>query len=114
MRVLLRTSVLFLSLAAAGCAGGGTAGSPEPVARVRIENRSSADVDIHLHPALRPATRIGFVPAADTADFALAPALISGSFSFRLEARPIRGGGSTLSEPCTARAGEVIFWSIPP
>ena len=112
MRLLLRTSVLGLLLAA--CAGSGANTAPEPVARVRIENRSSSDVDLYLRPALRSATRLGFVPASDTADFALARALISGAASFHLEARPIRGGRPTLSEPFTARTGEEIFWSIPP
>lgn len=114
MRGLLRSSVLLLLLAAAGCAGTGRAGSPEPAAKVRIENRSGSDVDIYLRPALRPATRIGFVPASDTADFALPRALVSGAASFHLEARPIRGGGTSLSEPFTARTGEELFWSIPP
>ncbi len=115
MRELLRSSLLVLSLASAGCAGsGGAGGSPEPAARVTIENRSSSDVDVYLRPALRSATRIGFVPASDTAEFALARALISGAASFHLEARPIRGGTPTVSEPFTARTGEEIFWSIPP
>jgi hypothetical protein len=114
MRELLRPSVLSLLLTTAACAGGGASTTPEPVARVRIENRSTSDVDIYLRPALRAATRLGFVPASDTADFALAPALISGAASFHLEARPIGGGSPTLSEPFTARTGEEIFWSIPP
>ena len=114
MRELLRTSALSLVLATAACAGGGASSSPEPAARVRIENRSTSDVDIYLRPALRSATRIGFVPASDTADFALARAIISGAAAFHLEARPIRGGSPTLSEPFTARTGEEIFWSIPP
>ena len=114
MRELLRTSVLSLLLATAACARSGGTGSPEPVARVRIENRTSSDVDIYLRPALRSASRLGFVPASDTVDFALAPALISGAASFHLEARPLRGGSPTLSEPFTARRGEEIFWSIPP
>ena len=115
MRKLLRTSMLFVLPALAACAGGsGAATGPEPAARVRIENRSSSDVDIYLRPALSRPTRIGFVPAADTVDFALARALIAGSTSFHLEARPIRGGSAKLSEPFTARTGEEIFWSIPP
>ena len=114
MRELIRTSLLSLLVATGGCAGGGANAATEPVARVRIENRSGSDVDIYLRPALRSATRLGFVPASDTADFALAPALLTGAASFHLEARPIRGGSPTLSEPFTARVGEEIFWSIPP
>jgi hypothetical protein len=114
MRELLRSSVCLLLLASAACSRSGGAGTAEPTASVRIENRSGSDVDIYLRPALRSATRIGFVPAADTAQFALARALISGAAAFHLEARPIRGGSPTLSEPFTARTGEEIFWSIPP
>lgn len=115
MYSLLRTSVLCLSLSAGACAGGSSANpAPESRATVRIENRSSSDVDIHLRPAMSPATRLGFVPAADTARFVLPRALIAGSVSFRLGARPIRGGRSLLSEPFIARAGEEAFWSIPP
>jgi hypothetical protein len=101
-------------LLAAACAGSSANTSAEPVARARIENRSNSDVDIYLRPALRSPTRLGFVPAADTAEFALAPALLSGTSSFYLEARPIRGGSPSVSEPFTARTGEAIFWSIPP
>lgn len=114
MRAILRTSLCLLLSATAGCAGGSANTAAEPVARVRIENRTSSDVDIYLRPALRSAIRIGFVPASDTADFALAPALVSGATAFHLEARPIRGGSPTRSEPFTARVGEEIFWSIPP
>lgn len=114
MRELIRTTLLSLLVTTAGCAGGGANTTTEPVGRIRIENRSSSDMDIYLRPALRSATRLGFVPAMDTADFALSPALISGAASFNLEARPIRGGSPTVSEPFTAGAGEEIFWSIPP
>jgi hypothetical protein len=114
MHQLLQPSVLALLVATAACAGGRGGTTPEPVARLRIENRSSSDVDIYLRPALRSITRLGFVPASDTADFALAPAFLTGAGSFHLEARPSGGGRPTLSEPFTARTGEEIFWSIPP
>ena len=113
MPKLLRPSMILL-LATAACAGGKADTGVEPVARARIENRSNSDMDIYLRPQLRSATRLGFVPAADTAVFALAPAILSGTPSFSLEARPIRGGSPTVSEPFTARTGEEIFWSIPP
>jgi hypothetical protein len=115
MRALLRTSVLCVSLATAAC-GGRSTGSPAPqsAATVRVENRSSSDVDIYLLPTFNRATRIGFVPAADTAEFALARALLAGSAAFSLEARPVRGGRRYRSEPFAARAGEAITWSVPP
>ena len=104
-------------LATAACAGGSGGGDPAPdsSAKVRIENRATSDMDIYLRPSLDRPIRLGFVPASDTAEFTLARALIAGSAGFRLEARPIRAAGSpVLSEPLTARAGEEIFWSIPP
>lgn len=116
MRSRLRSCSIALLLATGACAGG-SGGEPAPNlgTRVRIENRSSSDMDIYVRPALSRATRLGFVPGSDTATFALARAVVSGSTSFFLEARPVRTSGSpAISEPFTARAGEEIFWSIPP
>jgi hypothetical protein len=117
MRSLLQTSALFLWLATAACAGSSGSGDPAPdsSAQVTIENRATTDMDIYVRPSLKGPIRLGFVPASDTATFTLARAFIAGSAGFNLEARPIRAGGSpVLSEPITARAGEEIFWSIPP
>jgi hypothetical protein len=72
-------------------------------------------MDIYVRPSLDRATRLGFVPASDTAEFSVARALTAGSPAFYLEARPVRATGRpVLSEPFAARAGEEIFWSIPP
>ncbi len=117
MRSLLHASAISLLLATAACAGGGAAAEPAPDSstKVRIENRSNSDMDIYVRPSLDRPIRLGFVPASDTVEFALARALISGSAGFNLEARPVRAGGRpVLSEPYTARAGGEIFWSIPP
>jgi len=117
MRSLLHASAISLLLATAACAGGSGGGNPAPASstKVRIENRSSSDMDIYVRPSLDRPIRLGFVPASDTAEFALARALISGSAGFNLEARPVRAGGRpVLSEPFNARAGGEIFWSIPP
>jgi hypothetical protein len=117
MHSLLHASAISLLLAAAACAGGSGGGDPAPdsSAKVRIENRSTSDMDIYVRPSLARPVRLGFVPASDTADFALARALLSGSEPFHLEARPVRTAGRPIrSEPFNARAGEEIFWSIPP
>jgi len=117
MHSLLHASAIALLLATAACAGGSGGGNPAPNSntKVRIENRASSDMDIYVRPSLAQPIRLGFVPASDTAEFALARALISGSAGFHLEARPIRAAGRpVLSEPFNARAGEEIFWSIPP
>lgn len=72
-------------------------------------------MDIYLRRLSGLVSRLGFAPAAETTEFALAPAALAGSASFRLEARPARGGGrSLLSEPYTIRPGEELLWSIPP
>lgn len=120
MYSLLRTAPLFLSLVLGGSAltacarSSGESTAPESGATVRIENRSSRPVDIYVRPSQGGSTRIGFVPALETAKFSLSRALLAGAVSFRLEARPIRGGGSFVSEPFDPRSGDEIFWSIPP
>jgi hypothetical protein len=116
MRLLLHISaaVLFASACAGGSGSGGT--SPDAGQSVRVENRSSSDMDIYLRRSSdRSTVRIGFVPASDTADIPLPRTLTAGSSSFRLEARPVRAGGSSPepSEPFQPGRGE-IFWSIPP
>jgi hypothetical protein len=117
MRLMLRTPALCLLLASAACAGGSSSGEPAPDSRgkVRIENRSSLNMDIYIRKTFASPVRLGYVPASETVEFTLAPALIAGSASFRLEGRPVRAGGdNVLSEPFTAGTGEEIFWSIPP
>ena len=85
---------------------------------LQLEKVNSSDLEstiATLTATLSSATRLGFVPASDTVEFMLSRALTAGSSSFYLEARPVRAAGSpVLSEPFTARAGEEIFWSIPP
>lgn len=125
MRRRLRPSLLSLLMATAACAGttssSGTApdttGATEaaPGGVLRIENRTNQDRDIYIRPQSRGPIRVGFVPGGETATFKLSPAMLSGTNSFRIEARPIAGGGSTtVSEPFNARVGEETFWSIPP
>ena len=117
MRSLLHASALSLWLVIAACAGSAPKGntSPDSGVRVRIENRSSVDMDIYVRPSLNRPVRLGFVPASDTAEFALPRALTAGSAAFHLEARPIRAAGRpVLSDPFPAGSGDEIFWSIPP
>ena len=117
MRSLLQLSLLGLLIGTLGCASKSTGDEPAPdkTPKVRIENRTSSDVDIYVRPALARPIRLGFVPASETVDFILARGMVSGAASFSLEARPIREAGrAVVSEPLTARPGEEIFWSIPP
>jgi hypothetical protein len=95
----------------------GATGAPETTSggTLRIENRTNRDMDIFVRGQSRGSVRVGFVPGGETATFKLSPAMVSGVSSFRIEARPISGGGSaTLSEPYPVRRGEETFWSIPP
>jgi hypothetical protein len=117
MRSLLQACAFSFIVVAAACAGGSGSSGPAPDSRtkVRIENRTNSDMDIYVRPSLNRPIRLGFVPASDTAEFALAPALVAGSAGFNIEARPVRAGGRpVLSEPFNAKTGEEIFWSIPP
>jgi hypothetical protein len=115
-------------MATAACAGNtsgsgtapdttGTTGTTETASggTLRIENRTNQDRDIYIRAQSRGPIRVGFVPGGETAAFKLSPAMLSGTNSFRIEARPIAGGGSTtVSEPFNVRVGEETFWSIPP
>jgi len=115
-------------MATAACAGNTSSGGAAPYilddtgttetaegGALRIENRSNRDMDIFIRGQSRGPVRVGFVPGGETATFKLSPAMISGVSSFRVEARPISGGGSaTVSEPYPVRKGEETFWSIPP
>jgi hypothetical protein len=127
MRRLLRPSLLSLLVVSAACAGNpsGSGTAPDTTAAgdttetagggaLRIENRTNRDMDIFFRAQSRGAVRVGFVPGGETATFKLSPAMLSGASSFRIEARPISGGGSaTVSEPYPVRKGEEAFWSIP-
>jgi hypothetical protein len=130
MHRLLRPSLFSLLTATAACAGNtpssgtrpdttgtGEAAAAEtaPGGALRIENRTNQDRDIYIRAQSRGPIRVGFVPGGETATFKLSPAMLSGTNSFRIEARPISGGGSTtVSEPFNVRVGEETFWSIPP
>lgn len=115
MYSLLRTAPLLLSLGLGACARGpGESTAPRSAVTVEIENRSARSVDIYVLPSQGSSTRIGFVPAVETAKFSLSQALLAGAVSFRLQARPVRGGSPFASEPFDARAGDEVFWSIPP
>jgi hypothetical protein len=95
----------------------GATGTTETAAggTLRIENRTNQDRDIFVRGQSRAPVRVGFVPGGETASFQLSPAMLSAASSFRIEARPISGGGSTtVSEPFPVRRGEETFWSIPP
>jgi hypothetical protein len=119
MPALLRMPALLLVLLTTACSRGSPDTSPDPdpgdQPRVRIENRASVDMDIHVLRSDRERIRLGFVPAGETAAFALPPTVTTGSGSIRFEARPIRRPGEPLvSEIFVVSSGEEIAWSIPP
>jgi hypothetical protein len=112
----------LLLLLTLGCSSGsGTAANPQPnpepsdVARVRIENRASLDMDIYVIRGDNQRVRLGFVPGGETAVFALPATITAGTTSVTFEARPVRRSGqSVVSEPFGVSAGEEIVWSVPP
>jgi hypothetical protein len=127
MTPLLRMATLCISLAGLACAGSSGSEQPTPESgrsekstpesspKVRIENRSSLNMDIYVRKAFSSPIRLGYVPASETVELALPRAMVAGSSSFRLEARPVRGAGQReVSEPFSVRKGEEVFWSIPP
>jgi hypothetical protein len=119
MPALLRPSLLVLLFTIA-CSSGGSpdpAPSPEPgdQSRVRIENRSSLDMDIYLVRSDGQRFRLGFAPGGETVVFALPPTLTAGATSVQFEARPVRRSGqSVLSEPFGIGMDDEITWSVPP
>ena len=113
-----RAPVLLLLLTLA-CSSGPTPDSaPDPdasdQARVSIENRATADMDIYVRRSGSQSIRLGFVGGGESATFALPPTVTAGS-TISFEARPIRRSGAPVeSEIFGVRRGEVITWSIPP
>jgi hypothetical protein len=117
MSTVLRTAAVCLLLANLACAGGSSSEQPTPNSRgkVKIENRSSLNMDIYVRKTFSSPIRLGYLPASETREYTLPAAMVAGSASFRLEARPVRGAGSReVSEPFSARSGDEVFWSIPP
>ena len=125
MRLSVSGSLLLLSLTL-GCASSGAkpddnpapADNPPPAQggehpRARIENNSSLDMDIYVVRQSGP-TRIGFVPANQSATFELPPGIVAGSAAVRFEARPVRGSGRPVgSEILPINDGSEITWTIP-
>jgi hypothetical protein len=112
MRSSVTATLLLLSITL-GCAGNSATASGGNTTRERIENNSSLDMDIYVIRQTG-ATRLGFVPANDTARFELTPGILAGSVSFRFEARPVRQSGrSMVSELFQVTPGDEIAWSVP-
>jgi hypothetical protein len=125
MRLSISGSLLCLSLVV-GCAGKNSAPADNPAPadqpapadngahpQARIENNSSLDMDIYVVRQSGP-TRIGFVPANQSATFELPAAIIAGSAAVRFEARPVRGSGRPVgSEIFPVNDGNQITWTIP-
>jgi len=59
-------------------------------------------------------SRLGFAPANQKTVFGLTPALTGGPGLIRLEARPVRGGESVISDLLQIGPGDKLDWSIPP
>jgi hypothetical protein len=113
MRSSITATLLLLSITL-GCAGNSTTASGGGnTTRARIENNSSLDMDIYVVQQTG-ATRLGFVPANDTARFELTPGILAGAVSLRFEARPVRRSGrSMVSELFQVTPGDEIVWSVP-
>jgi hypothetical protein len=82
--------------------------------KVRVENQAPLDMDIFIWSDDARATRLGFVPAGDTAVFVL-PKVATNKVAFvHLEARPVRGSGEpATSEPFAPPKESMIAWAIP-
>jgi hypothetical protein len=108
--------MLALCLLVMACRSGTPAG-PEPVekASVKIENRSSLNMDMHVRRNDGRTSPLGLAPAGETVTFALSEAVTTGAAWVRFEAWPAHSSGDPeVSEPFQMRAGEQFTWSIPP
>ena len=125
MRLSISGSLLFLSLvarlrqqSAEPADQPAPADKPAPAdngahPQARIENNSSLDMDIYVVRQSGP-TRLGFMPANQSATFELPAAIIAGSSAVRFEARPVRGSGRPVgSEIFPINDGSQITWTIP-
>jgi len=113
-RRLLRRPSLLLWVAVACHSGGPGNTEPSNQTRARIENKASLDMDISVRRNDGRLSRLGFVPAGDSAVFALSPSLTAGASWIRFEAKPVRSSGETVvSEPFQVGSGDEITWSVP-
>jgi hypothetical protein len=114
MRGLLQLCTLFLVLATACHSGSPGDTVPADQTRARIVNQNSVDVDLYVRRSDGRTSRLGFVPANQTATFALPGALTAGTPWIRFEVRPARGAGeSAVSEQFPVKPGDEITWSVP-
>lgn len=113
MRSTITASLLLLSLTL-GCAGNTATQSDSGTrTRARIENDTSLNMDIYV-VRQSGATRLGFVPANESATFELTPGILAGAVSVRFEARPVRQSGRPVgSELFPVTRGDEIVWTIP-
>jgi hypothetical protein len=113
MRSTFTASLLCLSLIL-GCAGNGAGSSSNgSQTRARIDNDTSLDMDIYVVRE-SGATRLGFVPANQTATFNLTRGVLAGAVSVRFEARPVRRSGRPVgSELFPVNPGDEVTWHIP-
>lgn len=113
----LRIPVFLFLLGGIACGSGKAPSTPAPEIddrpRVRIENRSSLDMDIYLLANQR--VRLGFAAAGETTVFALPVGATAGALTVRFEARPVRRSGQpVISEPFGVRESDEIVWLVPP
>jgi hypothetical protein len=119
MPAVFRSPTLLMLLLSLSCGGGGAPNpAPDPDSgdqpRVRIDNRSSLDMDVYAVRNDGERVRLGFVSGGEKAVFALPATVTSGTTTIRFEARPVRRGGEpVVSEIFGVHTGEEIAWSIP-
>jgi hypothetical protein len=114
MRTLLRRSA-FLFVLTTACHSGNTGSTvPADQTRARIENQNSVDLDIYVRRSDGRTSRLGFVPANQSATFTLPASLTAGSPWIMFESRPARGSGeAAVSEQFPVKPGDEITWKVP-
>ena len=113
-----RIAVLFGAAAVLACAGPppppATPPTPEAAGRLKVINRSAADMDIYLVRGSER-FRLGLAPNGVTTMFELSPAQVAALGAVHFEALPLAGQGRPdRSEPVTVYPDDVITLDIPP
>ncbi|HYC31156.1 MAG TPA: hypothetical protein VEB59_02655 [Gemmatimonadales bacterium] len=118
--------VIWVTVAAAGACGGGTAttgtgerpaprqSDPDAAATLTVENQGFADVTVYAVSPTGNRIRLGQVSGNSTQLLSLPDYLVRGGEQLRFFADPIGGAQSPVSEELYVAPGESVTLTIPP
>jgi hypothetical protein len=113
---MLRRTAMALATLVLACGGGPRTedtASPEQRTVLRVENDNFSDMRIYVWRNSQR-IRVGVANAKSVTTIPLNRTLVIGIQTLRVEADPIGGQGSAVSEQITVSPGEEIVLRIPP